>query len=1001
MKFCMRKSITLSVNAALTAGVVLSHTYSPTVNAQEDSVEDVKQLDLVQVTGSRIRRTEIEGANPVTILQREDILRTGIQDLGEILQDLPMMSGSPLSTQRNIGGNGEVAVDIRGLGRQRTLLLLNGRRLAPGGNDLSTIPSVLVERVEILKDGASAIYGADAVAGVVNIITRRDFEGVEVEAQYGEAFNEGGPRYSTSLIMGGNTDSGNFVMGLQYSEQDEVFQDVYEQPYLNNSVTIYDPIEFREFGFSGDPWTDEDGSGIAGWGTLGSSRIPYGRFDLREWNPVASSRTICKDSAGGGSQTTDYCPPIITANRPGCGPGLYNYAPVNYIQQPYERSAFFFQADYELLESVSVYLEANFANRLSEQLLAPLPYDSRFDPSYDLIEPGAVISKDNYYNPFGVNVTQWRRRVVEAGGRSFQQSRNQWRVVAGLIGNFGDTWTWDVSYNYSAINQGETEFGQFNGARLALAMGPSFLDPRSGEIVCGTPDEPVLNCVSLNAFSNPDTNPITQEMVSYLQSPLVRKSTSSREVMTAIVTGDLFNLPAGPLSSAFGVQQRSDQIESLRDSREVVGLATGFNGGGLIGDYKVKSIFAEVNVPVLSGLKGAELLEFGLGARWDDFSAFDSATTLNASMRWKPIRMLLLRATVGQVYREPNISELFAGNYDQFFDGLRDPCSGAGGTPGCEDVPPSYVQIDDDDVRVTVGGNPNVTPEEGDTMTLGLVWSPEFAPGFSMTLDWWRVDIDDGIAGEPGPNFIIEGCFNGLLEFCDRIHRYGPQSPSWGGIDYLDGTTQKIGPEGAEGLDFSFNYNLNSEIGLWDFSWWGSYNLAREHVVIKDRNADGVADVFVGDSVGLYEHRAGFFLAAYPEFRWRLDTDWNLGNWGVSLSVEFIKGVTECGSIFADPNYLTMYCPDDPEIVGLDPADTYWGIPIADRAWINTIDDMFYFDLVSTYTLPLVGTEISAGIHNLTDQQLPFLNQGLNATSDADTYRAFGRSWFVRIRHSF
>jgi outer membrane receptor for ferrienterochelin and colicin len=235
-------SVTSAIRAALAVGVASGFSFlSESARAQEEAEDDSKVLDRVQVTGSRIKRTDIEGANPVTILQRDDILRAGIQDLGEVLQDLPMMSGSPQSTQRNNGGDGSVRVDLRGLGSRRTLLLVNGHRLPPGGDDLSTIPTVMVERIEILKDGASAIYGADAVAGVVNIITRRDYEGAEVELTYGEAFDEGGTNYTVNFITGGNTKRGNFVVGLSYQEQEAVFQDVYDEPYLNNSVTVYDP----------------------------------------------------------------------------------------------------------------------------------------------------------------------------------------------------------------------------------------------------------------------------------------------------------------------------------------------------------------------------------------------------------------------------------------------------------------------------------------------------------------------------------------------------------------------------------------------------------------------------------------------------------------------------------------------------------------------------------------------------------------------------------------
>jgi outer membrane receptor protein involved in Fe transport len=979
------------------AGFALAST---PVLAQDAAEDESAQLDRVQVTGSRISRIDIEGANPVTVLDRDDIKRTGITDLGELVQDLPMMSGSPVSSQRNNGGTGAVAVDIRGLGTNRTLVLVNGNRLPALFNDFSVIPVVMVERIEILKDGASAIYGADAVAGVVNIITRRDFEGAEFEFQVGESFDQGGQNWSTSFITGGNSDRGNFVVGVEYVEQEEVFLAAYDDVWIQKAVTVYDSPEFHQYGFSGDPWTDLDGNGIAGWATFGSSRVPYGRFDLRNWNPAATSWTICRDAATGGASTTDYGP------RDGvCNEATYDFAPVNYMQTPYERSSFFYQADYQLFDSVGVYMESRFSNRTSEQLLAPQPYDTRFDPGYGDVEPGVAISGDNYYNPFGVDVVQWRRRMVETGGRSFQQNVDQWQIIVGLQGDIGATWTWDVSYNYGKNDRTDTDFGQFNGRNLARSLGPSFMDA-DGTIVCGTPESPIAGCVSMNAFSNPDNNPITQEMLDYVSIPLNDRYVNERQVTNATLIGDIFEMPAGPLAGAFGFERRKETFNFIPDSAKTTGQTTGNTGAGTSGSYDIDSFFGELNIPILSGIAGAELLEVGISGRYDDFSIHPSSTTWQGAIRWQPVRSVLLRATAGQVYREPNISELFAGIGDSFPNTV-DPCSGNGGTPGgtpgsgeCEDVPTTYRQSDTQ-ARARIGGNMNVTPEEGDTLTVGLAWSPTFAPGFSMTLDWWRIEIDDAI-NIPSANVVLAGCFGGSVPaFCENIFRFGPQASNWGDLERVLTLVQKVGPESAEGIDFSFNYNLNSGIGLWNFSWYGTYNNKREQLVLKDFDGDGVATAEVDDVVGLFEHRGLGRPKAFPELRWRFDTDWSLGDWGVSFSAEFIDELTECGNPNADATYLTMYCPDDAEIVSIDPADTYWGGSLAERAWLNTTDSVYYFDLVGRYTIPGWGSKISVGVTNLTDEELPFINQGFNATTDEDTFRAFGRSWFFNFKHSF
>ncbi len=969
-----RNPLYQAVQYALVPGAMASFALSSSPVFAQDSEEEAADLDRVQVTGSRISRIDIEGANPVTVLDREDIKRTGITDLGELVQDLPMMSGSPVSSQRNNGGSGQVAVDIRGMGTNRTLVLVNGRRSPALFNDFSTIPVAMVERIEILKDGASAIYGADAVAGVVNIITRKDFEGAEFEFTIGESFDQGGQNYQTSFITGGNTDRGNFVIGIEYTEQEKVFLAAYDEPYLNQAVAIYDPDEFHQYGFSGDPWADQDGDGFAGWVTFGSTRRENGYFNIPG---VGNNQTICAGQTG--QSASHYGP---AAGAAACGPNTYNFAPVNYMQTPYERSSFFFQGDYSLTDTVTAYTEARFANRRSEQLLAPQPYDSRFDPGYvSALEPGAVISKDNFYNPFGVGITQWRRRVTETGGRAFVQNVDQWQIVTGLTGDITTSWTWDLSYNYGKSERADTDYGQFNGQRLAEVLGPSFMDA-TGAVVCGTPGNVIAGCVPLNPFTNPTNNPITQDMLDYISIPLNDRFINERQVTNFTVVGDVWELPAGTVGAAAGYERRKEDYSFIPDSSKTTNATTGNTGTGTEGAYNIDSFFGELNIPLISGVVGAENLELGLGARYDDFSIFDASTTTSVSLRWQPVRSLLVRGTWGEVYREPNISELFAGVGDSFPNTV-DACAGSGNTlPGCiGQVPPGYLQTDPQ-ARARVGGNINVTPEEGETWTAGLAWSPTFVSGLSMTLDYWNIEIEDSI-NIPSATVVISGCATGAVPgFCSGILRF----PN-GDINEVLALVQKVGPETANGIDWSVNYNWNSDFGLWNFGWLGTYNLERSLLVVKDRDGDGAEEAYVEDIVGNFEHRGLGRAASFPELRWQLSSDWSLGDFGASFSVEFIEGVTECGDAVGLGN---VYCPDS--AAGFGQPDS--------AIWVNTIDDVYYFDLVGRYTAPF-GSQFSVGVTNLTDESLPFLNQGFNATTDEDTFRAFGRSWFVNIKHSF
>ncbi len=964
----------LGVSAA--AGMALAA--GPVFAQDSGSEEDASVLGKLQVTGSRISRVEVEGANPVTTLDRSDIERTGLTDLGQLIQELPSITGSPLSPQTNNGGSGATLVDIRGMGTLRTLVLINGRRTVT--SDFGFFPLSNVERVEILKDGASAVYGADAVSGVVNIITRRDFEGAEFEVQLGESLEadgEAGRVLDASFITGGNTERGNFVVGLDYVEVDEVFQGDLDSPIYTDALFVLDPTCANDQGLASIGVICPN-SGLPGTATVGSSRVPNGNF------VVPSLGRVTLTDGAPGTSPGDY--------RPFIGSFLaspndtYNFAPVNYIQTPYERSNFFFQGNYELFDNVNFYGEGYFSNRNSTQLLAPLPYDSRFDPSFDPVN-GVAISRDNFYNPFGEDVTEWRRRMLETGGRLFEQERDTFQVVAGLQGTFGATWGWDMSYVYGKQNRTDTDFGQFNGAALAQALGPSFQDA-DGNIVCGTPASPIGGCVSLNAFGPPGS--ITQEMLDFLSIPLNDRFETTLQVFNATVTGDIADLPAGPLGAAFGYEFRSEEFTLVPDSAKVADATTGNTGAGTAGDYDVDSFFFEFAVPLLADLPGAELLELSLSGRFDDYSTIGSNETFQGGFRWQPVRSVLVRGTFNEVFREPTVGELFSGQADSFPDAA-DPCNSnnfgsqsAEGQARCvsQGVPQGGYTQTDTQIRSRVGGNPNLSPEQGDTTTFGIAWSPEFIDGFSATVDFWEVDLDDPITSVAAESILTECIASGNL--CENITRL-----PGGNIDQVVATNVNIGNERAEGIDFSASYSHNTDVGLFKYRWLGTYLKERESLVLAATFDPSGAYLGGGtlDAAGRFEDRNGFTRGVYPEWKHNLDVDWSNGNWGASLSFEYIDSIEEC---YPDPLGIN----DCSLLIQERNADT-------SSLLINETDSVLYVDLVGRYTVPGWGTQITAGLTNVTDEDSPFIHGEFNATTDTDTFRQLGRSWFLNVRHSF
>jgi outer membrane receptor protein involved in Fe transport len=423
-----------SVKLACAFGVASAATIaSNAVVAQEEAAEEL--VEKISVTGSRIRRADIESASPVTVINREELELTGLTDVGDFIQSLPSMSGSPIGTTTNNGGNGSVQINLRGLGAVRTLTLVNGRRTVDGG-DYQSIPATMIERIEVLKDGSSAVYGADAVAGVVNIITRKDFEGVDVTYQTADWFDtDGGGQDSLSLIFGSTFDSGNFVFGLERVDQDDVFQADTPWDFMQNSYYIYPA------GCEAQVTAPYDGTASGGCYPIGSSRIPESRL------PFYSQGTFLIGTPASAENQAGLMIPHDGRT--------YNYAPVNYLQTPFERTNVFAEANYEISDSVQFSAEFRGNQRTSAQQLAPLPFtggDPMYDGFYDDPATGNTVaftgvSQDNYYLRQAVDnynaangaslvyepVVNPRRRMIETN-RRFEQDITQYQWNADLNG---------------------------------------------------------------------------------------------------------------------------------------------------------------------------------------------------------------------------------------------------------------------------------------------------------------------------------------------------------------------------------------------------------------------------------------------------------------------------------------------------------------------------------------------------------------------------------------
>lgn len=933
---------------------------SSSAMAQQQSVD--AQVEEITVTGTRIKRADLDTASPVTVLDREAIMAQGITDVGNLIQRMPSMSGTPIGTTTNNGNTNEgaVQIDLRGMGPERTVTLINGKRTVDGG-DYTTIPAIMIERVEILKDGASAVYGADAVAGVVNIITRTDFEGVNIDVQTADFFDmDRGSQNSIGIIAGTTFDRGNFVFGAEHVDQEEAFQRDAPWDFFQGSYYIYYP---SDFGCETSPTTCT---------FFGSSRIPESRLQFFSHNPndptTPVSRLFLVPTPGG----------VMTAhdNR------TYNYAPVNYIQTPYTRTNYFGEGTFEVTDTIQFNASFRGTKRRSDQELAPLPYDTNIDPGFNGVfngTPYTGVSEDNFYLRDAVDrynaangtalpyepLTNVRRRMTETP-RHFSQDLTQYQAVMGFTGTVSD-YDWEVVYNRGYRSMVNSDLGQFSGVRLTNALGPSADLDGDGAPECYTdvndPTSLIIGCVPLNLFGGEGT--VTQNELNYVGVELVDTRVAEQEIFDASITGSAFELPGGELGWAAGFGYRGEQFKYTPDSAKVLGAATGGTGAGTDGSLYSKALFGEVYAPLFDN--GTQSLALKGGVRYDDYNLFGDDTTWQIGVEFQALDSLKLRGTAGTAFRAPTIEELFDGLQDDA-PTYADPCdpgdfqanyggNGANIAPGCSRA----ANRTDTQLTSQIGGNLTLIPETADTFTAGLVWTPEFGSNndLTVTLDWWRIELEEAISTF-GAQFTLDQCYvNQDPASCALISRRNDTDFT---IRELIDVNVNVASQVGEGIDTEVRYNFDTNLGQFETALLWSHMLERSRVAFPGAPEDNLEGTHFLNS-------SSTDGGTYAEDKMNVSVQWYRGNLSVGYMAEYISEITALASF---QNYT------------------------------QTIDSIVYHDLVFDYTLNRFGaTRLTLGVTNLTDEAPPYIDRGFNASTDPATYRMFGTGYFFRISQTF
>ena len=981
--------VALSLSMATAAGSVGS-AYAQTA-ATNNTDQKSQSLETIVVTGSNIRRVDIETANPVVTVDHAQIEQSGKLTLGDILQDLPAVMGPQTNPQvNNGGGGGSSTAALRGLGARRTLVLVDGHRVnvtAFGGNvDINSIPINMIERVEVLTTGASSVYGSDAVAGVVNFITRQNYQGAEFSTDYGISDKDDGERKGYHFMFGQTTDKGSIVAGVDYNKQDAIVEGNRKFSSVASSLSS---------DHHGHPVGSAGGSATGQFGNITLPVALRGQFNCSGTTAVA--RTAGTD----GSSLADYhC--FGQADK-------YNYAAVNYAVTPQERTNVFVTGTYHLTDKVDAYMTAYHNKTSSAFDLAPDPVTTG---------GGVVVSAQNYYNPFGVEFSStsgntFGFRAIPLGLRGAQTGSNNDQFDAGFKGSFNIAdrdWNWDFGFDYGHSSFTSTILGLEDNSVLNPAFGPSFLNPATGKVTCGQPGAIVDNCIAANPFNVNDPNTI-QALKNSLINPL-STGYSQEKVARLDLNGGLFDLPAGTTQLAIGGSYRKEYIHGIADPDLQTQAASSYQCAAgsqcissLQGGYNVKEAYAELFIPILKDVPFANALNVTLGDRWSKYSDFGSTNNAKISVEWRPIDDLLLRGNAAEIFRAPTTFEIFGGA-TSIADKLgNDPCNhytGVGVAPGsgpalaCAGVPTDGTFVNQDVAQnlqtALIGSGANfaglpISAEHGRTFDFGFVYDPHWLPGFSVNVDVWRIYINDTIAAL-GVQSTLNLCYAGDLIFCPLIHRF-TQGGSAGEIDpnTID-PTGNLGRTDTKGVDFGANYRLPE-------TSFGKFAVGVNATYLAQYDNQSAP----GTSANQVTHDAGKFLpfgsagaaacplpnggiCLFPRWRAQAHLNWSLGAFDASIRTRFIDKFS-----MGSADLTQGVTPAGPNLPGLV---LHYGSTV-------------YSDMTVGYNLEALNTRFDVGVDNIMDKQPPLLyaNNTLNANSDPSDFDFVGRYYFARVTVKF
>jgi len=946
MKSLNKRQLSLAVSAALastlTSGLAIGQ------ESEEQLVEEVL------VTGTRIATEDGFGAtSPVTVVTAENIQNLGFVNIEQVLNSLPSIETSQNANISN-GSTGTASVDLRGLGTNRTLVLVNGRRMTAGGAqtqapDVTQIPTIALERIDVLTGGASATYGADAVAGVVNFVTRK-MNGIEIRAGYSGYRHDNSDGYSQGLLdkrgfdypsgtegpdgennqidlaMGSDfaDGKGNATFYATWREQDELRQE--SRDYSSGALNS------------------------AGTGVGGSANAIVPNYFLAP---------ITADGAGPGGY--DYAQEAFVSLQPNGGftpydgTNIYNYAPINHFLRPLTQWTAGAFVEYKINDNFTPYAEFMYSSSQTRAQIAESgtffaeAYFLSLDDFPDAFAASiAELYPDRTSDDFGIYVG---KRNVEGGPRSNNFTNDGFRLAVGTKGDINDQWSYDVSYLYAQTRQNSTYINDFFAPNITAVLNSDACDN---------------GCPGYSVF---EPGGVTGEQADQLTGTGILNSQSSTEVINGFVAGELFTLPtaSNPIQVVVGYEWRGESFDRTSDTVFAEGQLLGQGGPtpSLRGGFSVSEFFGEANIPILDGLVA------DLAYRYSDYSTVGGQDTYRFGLDWQPIDMARVRAGFNRAVRAPNVAELFSVNNLGLWGGV-DPCATA--TPEyspeqCARTGVTAAQYGNivaspaNQYNQISGGNINLDVEEADTITIGLVLTP--TDTLTVSLDYWKIEIENTIATVGAENIIRQCAENNKL--CSSVNRSGSGSLWQGETGYVFNGLQNIGTNTWEGVDVAGSWMMDAMGGTFDVKLAGTYMLTKEVEILPGESYD---------CVGLISTRC------YPSPEWRhtLSARYDSNEWwAVTARWRYFGGVDYDGALSGKRS---------------TGADTI--------AQGNLDGGESYLDLNATFRF-MGDSELLVGINNVLDEDPPLVGGTLssNANAVAGFYDTLGQYLFAQATFRF